>query len=125
MRFPGTAVAAAVTLLAAGAAGAECTTADVSVKLTRVKWVDACTQSACPVLKGAALVTHRCTEPVGVQLRLTGYDASGSPVAVVESWPWSISNRPAGQHPISLDNWLPHDPELKRFTLDVVQVRQW
>lgn len=105
-------------------AHAECTVADVTAKLTRARWVDGCTRSPCPALNGAAVVTHQCRVPIGVQLRLVGYDRDGTPVAVTENWPWSVDSRPAGVHPISIDHWLKFDPDIERFGLSVVGISQ-
>lgn len=118
------AVVAPLALLS-GVVRAECTVADVSVQLTRAKWVDACRRTPCPTFKGAAVITHRCPSPIGVQVRLVGYDRSGAPIAVSEQWPWSIDNRAAGAHPISLDQALQYDPEIERFGVDVLSVKRW
>ncbi len=112
-------------LLIAPAAHAACSVADVTVTLHRAKWVDLCGSSPCPTLKGSATLTHRCADPMGVQVRIVGLAKDGSPVAVSEKWPFSIRNVPAGPQPFSIDGWLDHDDEIVKFTLEPVQVHHW
>jgi hypothetical protein len=76
-------------------------------------------------MKGVAVLTNRCREPVGVQVKITGYDKSGSPVATSELWPASIRNIPTGDYPFSLDQYLDYDPSIKKFDLKVIEVKQW
>lgn len=61
------------------------------------------------------MLTNNCAEPVGVLVKITGYDGSGSPVATRELWPASVRNIPPGDYTFSLDQWLDYDPELKKL----------
>jgi hypothetical protein len=106
-------------------AWAACALSDITIKSMKVKFVDACRRTPCISMKGVAVLTNRCAEPVGVQLKVTGYDKTGAPVATRDLWPASVSNIPPGDYTFSLDTWLDYDPEMKKFDLVPIQVRQW
>ena len=71
------------------------------------------------------MLTNRCSEPVGVQLKMTAYDRTRTPVATRELWPASTRNIPPGDHTFSLDQWFDYDPEMKTFDLIPIEVREW
>jgi len=106
-------------------AWAACTLSDITIKSMRVKFVDKCRSSPCIYMKGVAVLTNRCEEPVGVQLKITGYDQTGAPVATSDLWPASTRNIPPGDYTFSLDQWLDYDPEMKKFDLVPIEVKQW
>ena len=76
-------------------------------------------------MKGVAVLTNNCAEAVGVQIKITGYDGSGLPVATRNLWPASVRNIPPGDYTFSLDQWLDYDPEIKKFELKPIEVNQW
>jgi hypothetical protein len=76
-------------------------------------------------LKGIAVLKNKCTVPIGVQIKITGLDAAGQPVATRELWPASTRNIPPGEYDFSLDQWLDYDPAIRSFRLTPVRVRQW
>lgn len=102
-----------------------CTVSDFDVKISHVKWVDNCRTQSCPMLRGAAVVTSRCASVAGVQIRFVGLDANKQPVAVTTPWPFSTNNIESGEHPISLDNLLEYDAEIKTFTVEVIKTSVW
>jgi len=58
-----------------------------------------------------------------VQVRFTGYDKAGDPVATKELYPFSVFRKvPPGAHPFSIDDWLAYDPDIERFSAEVVGV---
>lgn len=107
------------------AANAACSISDIDIKSLKAQFVNECQLSPCIYMKGVAVLTNRCRGPVGVQVKITGYDKSGSPVATRELWPASIRNIPPGDYPFSLDHYLDYDPSIKKFDLTVVEVKQW
>ena len=76
-------------------------------------------------MKGVAVLTNKCKEPVGVQVKIIGLDAKGNPVAARELWPASVSNIAPGDYTFSLDQWLDYDADIKRLSLQPVRVQQW
>jgi hypothetical protein len=77
------------------------------------------------ILTPPAVLTNRCAEPVGVQIKMTAYDKSGAPIATSARWPASISNIPPGDYTISLDQYLDYDPAIVKFELVPIAVKQW
>jgi hypothetical protein len=106
-------------------AWAGCKVSDIAIKSMKAKFVDECTRSPCIYMKGVAVLTNKCAEAIGVQIKITGYDVSGSPVATRDLWPASVRNIPPGDYTFSLDQWLEYDPGLKRFELQPIEVKQW
>lgn len=104
---------------------AACNLTDIRIKSMKAKFVDKCTRSPCIYMKGVAVLTNHCAEPVGVQIKITAYDGAGSPVATRDLWPASIRNIPPGDYTFSLDQWLDYDPEVKKFELTPIEVKQW
>lgn len=114
----------ALVLLALLAASADaCQVADVSARITRARWVDACGNGKCMQLKGAAILESRCQEPARVKVRLDGLDQSGEVIATVEMWAFGMRTVGAGAYPFALDNWLDFDPAVVTFGVVPVEVR--
>jgi len=114
-------------LLTLGTAWAErpCTEDDVSVRVVRAEWVDACRDQPCPVLRASGEVQVRCDHAVGVRLRLRALDASGEAVAIGEMWPFGRRNVPPGVHEVSFDQRVGHDPAIADFAAIVTGVVRW
>jgi hypothetical protein len=117
-----------ITLLLAilpASAWAACALSDITIESIKARFVDECGRSSCTAMKGIAVLANRCAEPVGVQLKITGYDRAGRPVASRDLWPASVGNIPPGDYPFSLDQWLKYDPEIKAIGLTPIGIRQW
>jgi hypothetical protein len=104
-------------------AQAECTIADLDVKIVKSVWHNRCSKRDCAELKGSAVLTSRCDEPVAVEVRLTGIDADGAPLVTLERWPYAISHATAGEHEFSLNKWFKHDPAIRGFVIEVARFR--
>lgn len=104
---------------------AECQLSDITIKSMKPKFVDKCRASPCIYMTGAAVLTNNCAEPIGVEVKIIGYDKDGVPVATNDMWPASISNIPPGDYTFSLDTWLDYDPEIKQFELAPIRVKRW
>ena len=102
-----------------------CSPADIEIKSLMVKFVDACRTSACLYMKGAAVLNNRCSVPVGVQIKITAYDNSGSPIASRDLWPAATDNIPPGDYTFSLDSWLDYDPGMASVEVSPISVKQW
>ncbi len=76
-------------------------------------------------MQGAAMLENKCTESVGVQFQIIGYDDAGAPVAVDEFWPASIRNIPPGSYSFSLDQHLKYDPAITRIELKPIGIEHW
>ncbi len=118
-------IVAVCALVLVHAANAACSISDIGIKSMKARFVNACETRPCIHMKGVAVLTNRCKEPVGVQVKMTGYDKSGSPVATRDLWPASVRNIPPGDYTFSLDHYLDYDPSIKKFDLTPVDVRQW
>jgi hypothetical protein len=106
-------------------AWAACSLSDISIKSMKAKFVDECRSSSCFYMKGVAVLTNRCSEPVGVQVKITAYDKARAPVATRDLWPDSTNNILPGDYTFSLDHWLDYDPEIKTFDLVPIAVKRW
>ena len=104
-------------------AQAQCDATNVDVKITKSVWHNRCSKKDCSELRGTAVLTSRCEEPIAVEVRLTGVDANGTPVETLERWPYAISHVTKGEHAFSLNKWLKHDPAIRGFVIEVVKVR--
>jgi len=104
-------------------AQAQCDATNVDVKITNSVWHNRCSKKDCSELKGTAVLTSRCEEPIAVEVRLTGVDGNGTPVATLERWPYAISHVTKGEHEFSLNKWLKHDPAIRGFVIEVVKVQ--
>ncbi len=108
-----------------GQPATSCSLSDISIKSMKVRFVDECRASPCIYLKGVAVLTNACSVPIGVQIKIIGYDKSGSPMATRELWPASTSNISPGDYTFSLDQWLDYQPGMESVELIPVRVRQW
>lgn len=104
---------------------AGCSTSDIAIKSIRAKWIDQCKRTPCIFMKGAAVLTNKCTSPVGVQVKITGLDKEGRPVASKDMWPASIRNIPPGDYMFSLDTWLAYDSDIVSFEASPISVKRW
>lgn len=104
---------------------ASCSPADIQIKSVKVKFVDECRASPCIYMKGVAVLNNRCSVPVGVQIKITAYDKSGSPMATSDLWPASTDNIPPGDYTFSIDHWLDHEPGMVSVDLAPISVKQW
>jgi hypothetical protein len=103
-------------------AWAECSPKDISVRITKARWVDECKTRSCVYLKGAAVMHQGCRQPVAVKVRIVGHAEDGTPVAADELWPFSTRNVEPGVHPFGIDQWLDYDEEIRTFSLEAVEV---
>jgi hypothetical protein len=102
-----------------------CSPSDIEIKSLVVKFVDACRTSSCLYMKGAAVMNNRCSVPVGVQIKITAYDNSGSPIATRDLWPADTDNIPPGDYTFSLDSWLDYEPGMASVEVSPISVKQW
>lgn len=110
-------------LAAAPHAYAECTVDDVTVTLTRAKWVNTCRTQECWSLRGTGVLEQRCSDRSVIMLRLTGYDPKGVPVVTNEVAPFGVRAVRPGTHPFSIDHLLDYEPDAVAFGVEVVEVR--
>lgn len=106
-------------------ADAACKPADIVIKSQKITFVDECRQSPCVYMKGAAVLTNKCAEAVGVEIKITAYDKAGVAIAVRELWPASTSNIEPGDYAFSVDQWLDYSPAIHKISLAPVRVRRW
>ena len=102
-----------------------CSASDIAVKSMKARFVNECSRSKCIVMRGVAVLTNRCTEPFGVEMKITGFDKAGAPMATRELWPASVRNIAPGDYTFSLDMWLEYQPGMVSFELSPVRVQQW
>ncbi len=123
MRLSALLVIIAVLFAGSNAVLAECSIADVEVSIKEVVWHNRCSKKNCAELKGTAVLVSRCSEPVGVLVRLSGHDADGAVVAKRELWPYAISNVSPGEYSFSISKWLKYDAAIRKFRIEAVDVR--
>jgi len=107
------------------AASANCSPDDFPVTLTRFEWINACTDTACPVLKAEGEIENRCDLALGARVKLKALDAAGETVVVSQLWPFGSRNIPPGRHVISFDQWIGHDPAIASFAVEITELRFW
>ena len=112
-------------IMPTGGPAPQCTVSNISVITTHVEWKDACRISKCITLRGAATLTNHCAIPVGVQIKINGFDKAGIPVASRDLWPASINNIPPGNYTFSIDQWLEYDSSIVNFELLPISVKVW
>lgn len=116
----------AVALMAfASVSNAACSLSDIKLTSIKAKFVNKCSTDSCFYLQGAAMLENSCAEPVGVQLKIIGYDKAGAPVAVNDFWPESTRNIPPGSYSFSLDQHLQYDPAISKIEIKSIRVEQW
>ncbi|MGD2140064.1 MAG: hypothetical protein PVH25_06705 [Burkholderiales bacterium] len=104
-------------------AQAACNLSDLDVKITQSKWHNRCSKRDCAELRGRAVVTSHCDEAVAVRVRLSALDANGEPVGKLERWPYALRNVTEGEHEFSLNKWFKHDPDIRSFNIEVIEIR--
>ena len=104
-------------------AGAACELTEFDVKIVKHIWHNRCSKKNCAELKGAAMVTSRCDEPVAVQVRLTALDESGAEVEKMERWPWDLRSVSAGEQGFSINHWIKYDENVRDFKIQVIGVK--
>lgn len=119
-----TALAVTLILITQAAFGA-CNVGDIQIKSLRAKFVDNCRTRSCASLEGVAVLRNNCPEAIGIQVKLSGYNAKKEVLATTEFWPASVRNIPPGDYEFSLDTHLRYDPAMKSFSLSVVEVKRW
>lgn len=124
MRTTLLAISAATSTMTAGAAAA-CTTADITIKSVKTRIVNECRASDCSVIKGVAVLRNGCQKPVGIQVKIIGYDKRNAPVAARDLWVASINNIAPGDYTFSIDQWLDYDPSIKSVTIEPIAVQEW
>ena len=102
-----------------------CPVSSIEIKSFNAKWVDPCRRSSCASMQGAGTLVNACPIAAGVQLKMTGYDEAGNPIAARTLWPASIKNIEPGNYVFSLDQWLDYNPAIKRFEVSVESTRVW
>jgi hypothetical protein len=94
-----------------------CSTSDVEVSKLRG-------ESNGGYLYVYGVIKHKCSEPVGVQLKLTAYNKKGDIVDDRELWPASVRNiRPSTPYPFKLI--LETGGVKGTLDVDVIRVKQW
>lgn len=111
--------------LLSSSAWAGCSPDDFTVTLTRHAWMNACTDTPCPVLKAEGEIENRCDLALGARVKLRALDAAGEAVVVSQLWPFGSRNIPPGRHAISFDQWIGYDPAITSFTVEVSELRFW
>lgn len=115
-----------VLLLMVNFSHASCKLSDIKIKSVKASFVDVCGETKCPThLQGIATLENNCTESTGVQIKITSYDKSGTPISTKEWWPASIRNIPPGSYSFSLDQYLNYDPSITSFSVTPVDITQW
>lgn len=103
---------------------AGCALSDISINSVKLKFVDACRSSPCIQSRGVAVLNNRCAAPVAVKVKITGYDKEGLPTSTYDFWVNSGNNVPPGNYPFSLDYKLSFDPDMKRYDVIAVDIKQ-
>ncbi len=106
-------------------AGAACSVADIKIKSMKWGFANSCRASDCSIMKGVAVLTNSCAEPVGVQLKIIGFDSADNPVATRDFWPASVRNIPPGDYTFSLDQHLDYDPSITSISIEPINVKPW
>lgn len=106
-------------------ASAGCHSAQIAVKQFSPAWRNPCTTTSCAHMTGVATIHNACQNPIGVEVRMTAFDAAGAPVATKSRWPASVSNIPVGDYTFSLDHFIDYDPRIKSFDIRIESVHRW
>lgn len=110
---------------ASGTQQPSCTIDKINMKSIKARFSNKCTASRCMYMEGVAVLNNGCSEPVGVQVKIIGYDKNGNPVASRDLWPASVNNIPPGDYTFSLDLYLEYDPAMKNFSVEPISVKRW
>ena len=118
-------LAALAFLAATPLAHASCSVSDIKITSMKAKFVNTCGSTDCTHMTGVATLENSCAEATGVQIKVTAYDKSNSPVSTDEVWPASVRDIPPGSYTFSLDQYLEYDPSITSFGLEPIDVTQW
>lgn len=105
----------------------DCQVEDISVVRMDAKFVDKCSNFSkpCWFMGGTSTLKNGCDIPVGIQLKLTGYDKNGMPVDTMEFWPASIRNVPVGEYVFKMPQHFDYSSQIKTFAMEPVSVKVW
>lgn len=98
-----------------------CTIADMEVTLHKAYFANV---DGRYYLRGAGTLHNNCANGIGVQVKLTGYDGSGTPVTTTDFFP-APANIPPGSYPFSLDYQLQYDPSIASFEIRPITLMDW
>ncbi|WP_219096146.1 hypothetical protein [Pseudomonas sp. UMAB-40] len=119
-------IVALAILAATQFAHASCSVSDIKITAMKAQFVDTCGGTKCsPHMTGVATLENTCAEAVGVQIQITGYDKSGSPVSTDELWPASVRNIPPGSYTFNMSQYLEYDPTIVTFNIKAIDVNRW
>lgn len=104
---------------------ASCSIADITIKSFQAGFQNVCAARQCMFMKGIAVLNNACATPVGVQVKITGYNKAGEPIQTRELWPASVRNIPPGNYTFSLDSYLEYDPKMKKFNIEPIDIKDW
>lgn len=102
-----------------------CSPSDITIKSLRASFKNACTRTPCYGMVGVGVLVNRCSEPIGVQIKITGLSKAGEPLASRDLWPASVSNIPPGEYTFSMDSYLDYDPGIVKFEVSPIAVKRW
>lgn len=69
-------------------------------------------------------LVNNCTEPTGVEIKVTVYDNAGGIVSVDDQWPASVSNIPSGGE-FPFETMVRRAPGAAKVDVRVISVKQW
>lgn len=104
---------------------AACSVSDIEITHFKAGFVRQCDSPRCVIMKGVATLKNKCSESIGVQIKITGFGKDDQPIATRDLWPASIRNIAPGNFNFSLDQWLDYDPKMKKFSVEPVDIRKW
>lgn len=104
---------------------ATCSLSDIKIMSMKAKFIKRFSSPDLFYMQGVAVLENRCDLAVGVQLQITGYEKSGSPVVTNEFWPASIRNIPPGSYTFSLNQSLQYEPSITHFDIKIIDVKKW
>lgn len=116
---------ALLALLAIPLSANACEPSDIDIESVKLGVTDTCRTRSCPRVKGVVTVVNRCESATGIELHVTGNDASGAAVWVGQFWPNSVSNVPTGRSALGVDTDGKGASSVKSFTVRVSRVKQW
>ena len=106
----------------ANAGAGACSTTDIVIKSQKAGFKKVGRRM---FMDGVAVLVNKCSEPVGVEVKMIAYNNTGNPVATHKTWPASVSNIPPGEYTFSLLGFLDYSPDAKSFKLSVASVKRW
>lgn len=107
-------------------AGGSCNLSDIEIKTFKSRIVDECRVTPCPQVRIVGEIINKCSEPVGVQLKVTARDVNGGLLDAQDFWPASTSNiAPRRPYAFNANGIMDYIPGMKNFTIEIVNVHQW